>query len=144
MLPRPEQFLVTRTFLDSPQLGQATRVELGVRVEADAVVDVRMVDDLHPALVAMPVEQRVEAFPREDVVSVSTVYPRERGDFAMGRVYLRYRGALRLVERWAAAESMVSAANDEDEARQQRVRVFPAHEDSRGEYAVLSFAGAAD
>jgi uncharacterized protein (DUF58 family) len=106
-LPRPEQFLVTRTFLDSPQLGQATRVELAVRVDADAVVDVRLVDDLHAALVAMPIVQRVEAFPREDVVSVSTIYPRERGDFAMGRVYLRYRGALRLVERWAAAEMVV-------------------------------------
>jgi uncharacterized protein (DUF58 family) len=130
-LPRPEQFLVTRTFLDSPQLGQATRVELSVRVDADSVVDVRMVDDLHTALVAMPVVQRVEAFPREDAVSVATIYPRERGDFGLGRVYLRYRGALRLVERWAAAEPVVTTANVEDAARQQRVRVFPAHEDSR-------------
>jgi uncharacterized protein (DUF58 family) len=130
-LPRPEQFLVTRTFLDSPQLGLATRVELSVRVEADAAVDVRMVDDLHTALVAMPVMQRVEAFPREDAVSVSTIYPRERGDFRLGRVYLRYRGALRLVERWAAAEPVVAATNAEDTALQQRVRVFPAHEDSR-------------
>ena len=113
-LPRPEQFLVTRTFLDSPQLGQATRVELAVRVEADAVVDVRLVDDLHPALVAMPVEQRVEAFPREDAVCLATVYPRERGDFGLRKVYLRYRGALRLVERWAAAELVVAAVNDED------------------------------
>jgi uncharacterized protein (DUF58 family) len=153
-LPRPEQFLVTRTFLDSPQLGQATRVELAVRVEADAVLDVRMVDDLHSALVAMPVVQRVEAFPREDAVSLSTIYPRERGDFGLGRVYLRYRGALRLVERWAAAEPVVEIGRGAalgthvSEARhgapgfvagisgavmgsQQRVRVFPAHEDSR-------------
>jgi uncharacterized protein (DUF58 family) len=130
-LPRPEQFVVTRAFLDSPQLGQATRVELAVRVEADAVVDVRLVDDLHTALVAMPGVQRVEAFPREGAVSVATIYPRERGDFGLGRVYLRYRGALRLVERWAAAEPVVATANDEDVARQQRVRVFPAHEDSR-------------
>ncbi len=130
-LPRPEQFVVTRRFLDSPQLGTATRVELGVRVEADAVVDVRMVDDLHSALVAMPAVQRVEAFPREEAVSVATIYPRERGDFALGRVYLRYRGALRLVERWAAAGPVVETANAEDAARQQRVRVFPAHEDSR-------------
>jgi len=146
-LPRPEQFLVTRTFLDSPQLGQATRVELAVRVEADAVLDVRMVDDLHAALVAMPGVQRVEAFPREDAVSVSTIYPRERGDFGLGRVYLRYRGALKLVERWAAAEPVVAVERGAalethvSEARhgapgfmegvQQRVRVFPAHEDSR-------------
>ncbi|HSY34129.1 MAG TPA: DUF58 domain-containing protein [Acidobacteriaceae bacterium] len=155
-LPRPEQFLVTRTFLDSPQLGLATRVELGVRQDSDGVVDVRMVDDLHTALVAMPVVQRVEAFPREDAVSVSTIYPRERGDFRLGRVYLRYRGALRLVERWAAAEPVVvvgrgvALETHVSEARhgapgfvggdgtpgfvaggQQRVRVFPAHEDSR-------------
>jgi uncharacterized protein (DUF58 family) len=146
-LPRPEQFVVTRTFLDSPQLGQATRVELAVRVDADAVLDVRMVDDLHPALVAMPVVQRVEAFPREDAVSVSTIYPRERGDFGLGRVYLRYRGVLKLVERWAAAKLVVAAdrgavveARVRESGpgtpgsvveRQQRVRVFPAHEDSR-------------
>jgi uncharacterized protein (DUF58 family) len=126
LLPRPEQFLVTRTFLDSPQLGTATRVELAVRVDADAVLDVRMVDDLHSALVAMPGVQRVE-----DAVSLATIYPRERGDFALGRVYLRYRGAMRLVERWAAAEPVVTTENAEDAARQQRVRVFPAHEDSR-------------
>ncbi len=130
-LPRPERFLVTRRLLDSPQLGTATRVELGLRMDADAVVDVRLADDLHPALVAMPVEQRVEAFPREEVVGVATVYPRERGDFELRRVYLRYRGALRLVERWAVAEPVVETANREDTARRQRVRVFPAHEDSR-------------
>jgi uncharacterized protein (DUF58 family) len=131
MLPRPEMFGVTRTFVDSPQLGQATRIDLSVRVEADAVLDVRVIDDLHAALVAVPLMQRVEAFPREDVVSSSTVYPRERGDFALGRVYLRYRGAMRLVERWAAALPVVAPTNDEDEAKPQRVRVFPAHDDSR-------------
>ncbi len=131
MLPRPEMFRVTRTFVDSPQLGQATRIELAVRVEADSVVDVRVIDDLHPSLVALPVVQRVEAFPREDVVSATTVYPRERGDVDLGRVYLRYRGAMRLVERWAAALPVVAPTNDEDEARPQRVRVFPAHDDSR-------------
>jgi uncharacterized protein (DUF58 family) len=134
-LPRPERFTVTRTFVDSPQLGQPTRIELAVRYEPDAVrnsvIDVRMVDDLHPSLVAVPAVQRVEAFPREDAVSTSTIYARERGDFALGRVYLRYRGAFRLIERWAVAEPVVAATNDENTARQQRVRVFPAHEDSR-------------
>jgi uncharacterized protein (DUF58 family) len=101
-LPRPEVFTVTRTFLDSPQLGRATRVELAVRMDADGVVDLRMVDDLQPSLVATPMVQRVEVFPREESLSSSTIYPRERGDFALGRVYLRYRGALRLMERWAA------------------------------------------
>jgi uncharacterized protein (DUF58 family) len=141
-LPRPEMFTVTRRFLDSPQLGTPTRIELGLRHEADTVLDVRVVDDLHPALVAAPAVQRVEAFPREEVVSASTVYPCERGDFALGRVYLRYRGAFKLVERWAAAwpqgvsqtqvsEARPGAPGSEDEPKPQRVRVFPAHEDSR-------------
>jgi uncharacterized protein (DUF58 family) len=129
-LPRPEQFVVTRTFVDSPQIGQATRIELAVKQESDSVVDVRMVDDLHASMVASPVTQRIEAFPREEVVSTTTVYPRERGDFALGRVYLRYRGALRLVERWTAAELVVAGAGGA-KAQPQRVRVFPAHEDNR-------------
>ena len=142
-LPRPEDFTVTRTFVDSPQLGRATHVELAVRMEADGVVDLRMVDDLHPSLVAAPAVQQAEVFPREDAVSVSTIYPRERGDFGLGRVYLRYRGVLRLVERWAVAEPVIHAEGEAhvSESRhgapgslvnaQQQVRVFPAHEDSR-------------
>jgi uncharacterized protein (DUF58 family) len=153
-LPRPERFTVTRRFLDSPQIGEATRVELAVRVEADAVADVRAVDDLHEAMVAEPGVQRLECFPREDAVSVTTVYPTRRGDFAMGGVYLRYRGGMGLVERWAVAvpvwakeefggaseagpsatpqDDKESGGDDKRGGRPQRVRVFPAHEDARG------------
>jgi uncharacterized protein (DUF58 family) len=54
----------------------------------------------------------------------------------MGRIYLRYRGALRLVERWGAALPLVPATHHvaaETHVREsaQRVRVFPAHDDSR-------------
>jgi uncharacterized protein (DUF58 family) len=156
-LPRPEEFTVTRTFVDSPQIGVVTRVELAVRQEGDAVVDVRLVDDLHPSLVGTPEVQWVEAFPREDALSVATIYPRERGEFVLGRVFLRYRGATRLVERWAVAlpgadsrwtgasaglstAGAKSAPFGRDDrfktrvpngATGQHVRVFPAHEDSR-------------
>ncbi len=104
-LPAPERLTVTRAFLDSPQLGQDTRVELTVRLEADSVLDLRCVDDLHAALVGKPREQRLPLYPREDVASVTTVWPRERGDHALGRVYLRYRAGYRgaLAERWCAA-----------------------------------------
>jgi|SRR5215472_2082983 len=128
-LPRPELLRVRRTFLDSPQLGEPTRVETAVRMEADAVIDARVVDDLHPALTAKPEAQRIEVFPREEAVCAQTIWPAERGDFAMGKVFLRYRGALRLVERWTAAEPLTATG------KPQRVRVFPAHEDSRGRAA---------
>ena len=125
LLPRPESIVVTRSFIDSPQLGVGTRIELAVRHESNGVIDVRAIDDLHESLIATPEVQRLEAFPREDVLSLTTVYPRERGDVTLGRVFLRYRGSLKLVERWAVAEPSVG------ERAGQRVRVFPAHEDSR-------------
>jgi uncharacterized protein (DUF58 family) len=146
LLPRPEVLTVKRGFLDSPQLGEATRVELALRLDAETVLDVRMVDDLHEALVGAPETQCVQVFPREDVVSVTTVYPRRRGDFVLGKVYLRYRGALKLAERWAVAEPVVAGEIDEGTetyvresghgapraaGAPQRVRVYPAHEDSR-------------
>jgi uncharacterized protein (DUF58 family) len=128
-LPRPEAFTVTRRFLDSPQLGEPTRLEIGVQMDADTVIDARVIDDLHPALIVKPAVQRVEVFPREEAVCAQTMFPAERGDFAMGKVFLRYRGALRLIERWAAAEPVTISG------KLQRVRVFPAHEDSRGRAA---------
>lgn len=128
-LPRPESLTVTRRFVASPQLGEPTRVETTVRMDADTVIDGRVVDDLHPALVAKPEVQRVEVFPREEAVCSQTIWPAERGDLAMGKVFLRYRGALGLVERWAAAELLTATE------KPQRVRVFPAHEDSRGRAA---------
>src|ERR1700760_4480057 len=63
-LPRPEAFTVTRRFVDSPQLGEPTRLETILRMEADAVIDARVVDDLHPALIAKPEVQHIEVFPR--------------------------------------------------------------------------------
>jgi uncharacterized protein (DUF58 family) len=128
-LPSPESFTVMRTFLDSPQLGTPTRIEVGIRMDADTVVEMRVVDDLHPSLAARPEVQRVEVFPREEAVCAQTIWPAERGDYAMGSIYLRYRGALRLVERWAVAEPKIRGEHA------QRVRVFPAHEDSRGRAA---------
>lgn len=139
-LPRPPQMTVSRTFLDSPQLGVPTRLELAVICEADGVLDMRLTDDLHPALVGTPEVHRLEVFPREPATVRLTVWPRERGDFALRRVYLRYRGALALAERWAAAELTVESQEDPaghspapPNAVGQRVRIFPAHEQARGE-----------
>ena len=125
-LPAPERILVRRTFLASPQLGEATAVELSITQETNAVLDVRVTDDLHPALTVAPETMRLQAFPREAATVTLNLLPRERGDMVLGRVYLRYRSALQLAERWASALPVM--ANGEA----QRVRVFPAHDDSRG------------
>ncbi len=142
-LPRPRQLTVTRTFLDAPQLGVATRIELGVTSESEQVLTVRVIDDLHSALTGVPETRRVEVFPREAAKVELTVWPRERGEFALGLMYLRWRGAMGLAERWGAATPEVNATSAHDTfaltpgaggtaAGTQRVRVYPAHEQARG------------
>src|SRR5665213_3416046 len=127
LLPRPRALTVTRSFLDSPEIGQPTKIELSLTQQSDVLLDVWMTDDLHPSLVAAPIAQRVRAFPRDAVTATQTIYPRARGDFAMGRVYLRYRGLFKLVERWAAAAPVTQSQSDSP-AHPQHVRVYPANE----------------
>lgn len=143
-LPRPRQLTVTRVFLDAPQLGVATRIELAMRSESENVLLVRVTDDLHPALVGVPETHTVEVFPREPAKVELTVWPRERGDFALGLVYLRWRGAMGLAERWGAAAVEAEASSGPEAsatrpgasgaaAGPQRVRVYPAHEQARSD-----------
>ncbi len=126
-LPAPGAFTVTRAFLDSPQQGQPTRIELSVTMEANRVADLLLTDDLHPALIAKPQTQRVQIFPRDATAIASTVQPVERGDVELGRVYLRYRGAMKLAERWCAA--LPTDANGSP----QRIRIYPALEENRSD-----------
>lgn len=143
-LPRPRQLALTRSFLDAPQLGMATRIELGLTSENDQVLTVQVTDDLHPALVGVPEVRSVEVFPREAAKVELTVWPRERGEFALGLVYLRWRGAMGLAERWGAAPVQAEATYAAESsltitgtkgsiAGPQRVRVYPAHEQARGD-----------
>lgn len=115
-LPSPLAVRVTRRFLNSPALGERTEVACEVVQESNRVVRFWVTDDLHPSLIAMPRAVAVTAYPRDAAVGVVECFPGERGDFTLGKIYLRYRGALGLVERWAVCDA------------EQRVRVYPAAE----------------
>ncbi len=117
-LPASSAITVTRRFLHSPALGERTEVEYEVVQESNGIVTVLVTDDLHPALIAIPRPLAVLAYPRDAVRALLECYPGRRGDFKLGKIYLRYRGALRLVERWAVCDA------------EQDVRVFPASEQS--------------
>jgi len=122
-LPPPAALTVTRRFVHSPALGAATEIVHEVLQQSNAILEIRVTDDLHPALIATPQTQTVLAYPREPAITAQICYPSRRGDFPLGEVFLRYRGALRLVERWAVARL------------EQRVRVFPATEQAGGNTA---------
>jgi uncharacterized protein (DUF58 family) len=116
MLPAPEAIAVTRRFLQSPMLGEETEIEYAVVQASRGIVTVAVTDALHESLVETPRAVWVTAYPREEARGKLVCRPRVRGDFELGKVFLRLRGALRMVERWAVCDL------------EQRVRVFPATE----------------
>jgi uncharacterized protein (DUF58 family) len=122
-LPRPEAIAITRRFVHSPALCDPTEIVHEILQQSNALLEIRVTDDLHPALTAKPQTQTTLAYPRESAKTTQVCYPNRRGDFRLGKVFLRYRGTLRLVERWAVADL------------EQHVRVFPATEHSTGNTA---------
>jgi uncharacterized protein (DUF58 family) len=123
-LPSPHHLQATRRFLDSPRLGQPTRVELEIAQQGSRILEIDVTDGLHAALMPLPQTQRVEAYPRDPVRTELICFPGVRGDLKLGDVFLRYRGMAKLVERWAVCPMP------------QEVRVFPAF-DTSGEDASL-------
>ena len=122
-LPPPSALTITRRFLHSPALGDPTEVVHEILQRSNALLEVRVTDALHPALIATPQTETTLAYPREAAKISLTCYPSRRGDFPLGKAFLRYRGALRLVERWAVADL------------EQRIRIFPATEQTAGNTA---------
>ena len=115
-LVAPAKITITRRFVHSPAIGQPTEIEYEVIQESSAIVTISVTDDLHPALIEIPKALKLTAFPRDAAKASLTVSPRERGDVELGKIYLRYQGALGLIERWAVCDC------------EQKIRIFPASE----------------
>lgn len=120
----PSKITVTRRFLHSPAIGEETEIELEVVQQSDGIVTILLTDELHRSLIEMPKTVVVVAFPRDACKTSLTVRPQERGDVELGKIFLRYKGVLGLVERWAVAEC------------EQRIRVFPATEQAGSNQAM--------
>jgi uncharacterized protein (DUF58 family) len=118
LLPAPARITVERRFENSPVLGERTAITVEVTQESNQILEIRVTDGLHPALEAMPVAKRILAYPRDPVRAAIECTPNVRGDVTLGEVFLRYRGALRLAERWASAKL------------EQKIRVYPPMERS--------------
>jgi uncharacterized protein (DUF58 family) len=122
-LPAPKLLRVTRRFLDSPKLGERTEIELELVQESNRLLTVTIDDGLDASLLAQPEPRMVTAYPRDPVRTTLAAYPARRGDVRLGEIYLRYTGALKLVERWAVAdcrqEIRVFARMDESGADQE-------------------------
>ena len=118
MLPAPAAIQVKRHFENSPVLGEPTQIALEITQLSNHILDVRITDASHPAVDPMPATSRTLVYPRDPAQTAVDCTPNMRGDIVLGKVYLRYRGALQLVERWAAA------------GLEQNIRVYPPMERS--------------
>jgi len=113
-LPAAAELIASRSWSNAPALDSETEIELTVENRARMITDCRLVDDLPPALVEEPETLRLTVFPRVPASLRYRVQPKERGDWQMGWLYIRYRSGLGLIERWARAPLT------------QTVRVYPA------------------
>ncbi len=113
-LPKPKRMQLTRAWLTVPALGNATEVELTVVQGGKQILFCRLLDNLPAAFVEPPEWRALIAYPGIPAMLRYSFTPRSRGDHATGKLYLRYRGAIGLVERWACADL------------DQTVRIYPA------------------
>jgi uncharacterized protein (DUF58 family) len=124
MTPPARALRVTRSFLDSPVLGRETRIDVEVLHAANRLLRVHVADDLHPAIAQLPPSGWLTAFPRDPARLACTVTPSRRGDYALGGIWLRWRGVLGLAERRAVCRPA------------QRVRVYPPMERTADDQAM--------
>jgi uncharacterized protein (DUF58 family) len=113
-LPRPEHIQLTRTWITVPALGNTTEVELSVLQGGKQLLFCRLLDNLPAAFLESPDWQPLTAYPGIPAKLRYSLAPRVRGDHATGNLYLRYRSAAGLIERWAVADLP------------QTVRIYPA------------------
>jgi uncharacterized protein (DUF58 family) len=116
-LPAPEKLIASREWSNTPALDSETELELTIENQSALPLDCRLADELPLALRddrEPPRSVRLTSFPHVSVSVRGHVRPRERGDSAVGYLFVRYQSPLGLVERWAKAPL------------NQTVRVYPA------------------
>lgn len=112
-LPQPSEIAVSRTWLGPLSLGVESSLVLEVRNHTAARFRATLYDDVPPQLRPQPPRIELNVPAAGSARAAYSIRPAERGDATAGKVFLRYQSALKLAERWAAAEL------------QQTVRVYP-------------------
>jgi uncharacterized protein (DUF58 family) len=102
-LPRADRFSVRRTWTAPPALAVPSRVQLTIVNTSNLRVRSTVLDHVPRELRPEPASALVEIPPKAEAVCDYEIRPEKRGEAIVGDVYLRYRSALRLAERWAIA-----------------------------------------
>jgi uncharacterized protein (DUF58 family) len=113
-LPAPSLLEATRRWTSVPALGASTSVELTVRQRGRRPLLCRLLDDLPSAFLEAPPWLELVCHPGLAASVHCSLVPRARGDHQAGKLYVRYRSTIGLVERWCSVDL------------RQTVRIYPA------------------
>jgi uncharacterized protein (DUF58 family) len=122
-LPRPALLKVRRTWLSASALSVSSDVQLTLINASNSTVHATLLDNLPHRLRYEPAQLEVTARPQGYVEAQYSILPTTRGNAEVGDIYLRYRGPMRLAERWAIvrATQTVTTYPDLDEAKKNSV-----------------------
>jgi uncharacterized protein (DUF58 family) len=112
-LPAPRAIHVEREWLGAPSLGRDVELELAITQHGGSLIHCMLLDDLPAPFLDEPATYRLDAYSEARAAVRYRFTPAQRGDHAAGRLYLRYRSKIGLVERWAVADLT------------QTVRIYP-------------------
>ncbi len=107
-LPKPEAIQLRRIWHAPPSLGVRSKVSIELRNFGARPVFARVTDETPRTLRREPpvVELRVPA--GSSASADYEILPAQRGDLPLGNLFVRYRSALQLAERWAVAQASVT------------------------------------
>jgi uncharacterized protein (DUF58 family) len=114
LLPAPRLIEATRSWISAAALGSSSEVELAVLQRGRRLLLCRVMDDLPAAFMQAPQWLEATCYPGIPVTLRYAFTPLQRGDHPAGKLYVRYRSPIGLLERWSAADLT------------QTVRIYPA------------------
>jgi uncharacterized protein (DUF58 family) len=114
LLPAPRLIEATRSWISAAALGSTSAVELSVLQRGRRLLLCRVLDDLPAAFVQAPQWLPLTCYPNIPATLRYAFTPRQRGDHSAGKLYVRYRSPMGLLESWSAADLT------------QTVRIYPA------------------
>ncbi|HYL11219.1 MAG TPA: DUF58 domain-containing protein [Candidatus Acidoferrales bacterium] len=118
-LPPPGNIELQRMWTAAAAFGTGSSVEIGLRNHGKISITAVMLDDVPTQFRAEPPELELRAAAGEMGTARYAIFPVERGDARLGRVFVKYQSLFRIAERWAEADLS------------QIVRVYPSLEEAR-------------
>ncbi len=107
-LAKPGELELQRVWHSPPSLGVRSKVRLEMRNFGRRAVFARITDETSRALRREPPVVELAA-PASGMASAEyEIFPAQRGDLHIGKLFVRYQSSMRLAERWAVAETSAS------------------------------------